>query len=93
MVFHVRISNTGQQFQARAGETVLQAALRQGVQLPWGCGGGVCGSCLGQVLEGRMVYPDGLPLALFESDQAQGMGLFCVGCPVTDLVIHVPELG
>ncbi|HPQ97586.1 MAG TPA: 2Fe-2S iron-sulfur cluster-binding protein, partial [Thiolinea sp.] len=91
MPFRVQVSNTGQQFQVAAGETVLQAALRQGVSLPWGCAAGVCGSCLGRVLEGRMVYPHGPPLALFEPDRARGLGLFCVGCPVTDLVIHVPE--
>ena len=91
-MFTVRIKNTSLQFTASAEETVLQAALRQDVYLPWGCGGGICGMCMGQVLEGRMVYPDGPPLALFEEDEEQGKGLVCTGYARSDLLLELPEL-
>lgn len=93
MKYRVTILQTPFQFDVRAGETVLQAALRQEVPVPWGCGGGVCGVCMGKIVSGDMHYPDGEPLALFEEDAAAGMGLFCVGYPTSDLVLDVPEMG
>ena len=92
MPYHVTIQNTPYCFQVKAGETVLQAALRQDIPVPWGCGGGVCGVCLGQIVVGKMIYPDGEPLALFEADAAGGKGLFCIGIPASDLVLRVPEM-
>lgn len=93
MRYTVTIQNTPYSFQVEKGETVLQAALRLDIPVPWGCGGGVCGVCMGQIVSGELVYPDGEPLALFEEDAASGKGLFCVGHPATDLVLDVPEMG
>ncbi|MEN9502089.1 MAG: hypothetical protein RI964_1374 [Pseudomonadota bacterium] len=90
--FTVTIRNAAHNFTVQAGETVLQAALRQCVPMPWGCGGGICGVCLGQIVSGQMHYPDGEPLALFEEDAAAGKGLFCVGVPCSDLVLDMPEM-
>ncbi|SEA85330.1 MAG: 2Fe-2S iron-sulfur cluster-binding protein [Candidatus Thiothrix putei] len=92
MSYTVTILDTPFQFQVNAGETVLQAALRQEIPVPWGCGGGICGVCMTKVVSGEMVYPDGDPLALFEEDAEAGMGLFCVGEPRSDLVLAVPEM-
>lgn len=89
--YTVRIRNTQYQFTVESGETILQAALRQGVELPWGCGNGICGVCMGDILEGELEYP-APPLALFEADEAMGKGLFCVGFPRSDLLLHIPEM-
>lgn len=93
MNYRVTILQTPFRFDVTAGETVLQAALRQEIPVPWGCGGGVCGVCMGKIVSGDMHYPDGEPLALFEEDAMAGMGLFCVGYPRSDLVLDVPEMG
>lgn len=93
MSWWVSIQNTLYTFQVETGETVLQAALRAKVPLPWGCGAGVCGVCLGTIVSGDMAYPEGEPLALFEEDAAMGKGLFCVGVPQSDLILSIPELG
>lgn len=93
MAYTVTIQNTPYRFQVNEGESVLEAALRQDIPLPWGCGGGICGTCMGQIVEGELVYPDGDPIALFEEDAAEGKGLFCVGCPRSDLLLNIPELG
>ena len=91
MAFTVRLLNTPYHFNAEPTETVLEAALRQDVPMPWGCGGGMCGVCMGQVVAGEMVYTHP-PLALFEEDEAEGKGLFCCGYARSDLVLDVPEL-
>ena len=90
--YTVTIRDTPYQFTVQAGETVLQAALRQQIPMPWGCAAGICGVCLGQIVSGQMHYPDGEPLALFEEDAADGTGLFCVGVPLSDLVLAIAEM-
>ena len=40
----VTLSPSKRRFQVEDGETVLAAALRQGVHLPYGCRTGSCGS-------------------------------------------------
>ncbi len=90
-VYTVRIKNTQYQFTVGADETVLSAALRQGVESPWGCGSGVCGVCMGDILEGKLEYPSP-PMALFEGDEASGKGLLCVGLPRSDLLLYIPEM-
>ena len=49
---------------AEPGESVLDAALRQGLALPYGCRNGACRSCKGRILEGDVDYPHGAPKSL-----------------------------
>ncbi len=87
----VTIQSTGERFEVEQGETILQAALRQGVQLPHGCYNGICGACISRVISGWIAYPAGAPLALFE--EAPDKGLCCVGQPRGDVVIEPDHLG
>jgi CDP-4-dehydro-6-deoxyglucose reductase len=89
--FTVTIHSTGTQFPVEKGETILQAALRQGIALPCGCHNGICGTCISRILSGEIDYPDGQPMALFDEDE--GKGLCCVGHPRGDLVIEPEHLG
>ena len=93
MPYTVTIPSTGVRFTVEAGETILQAGLRQGVTLPYGCHGGMCGVCISRVLEGRITYPEGPPLALAEEDANENKGLCCVGHPGSDLVIEPVNAG
>jgi ferredoxin len=88
MTCTVTIRPTGERFLVQAGETILQAAQRQGVPLPYGCDSGICGVCIIRVIEGCIEYPDGDPMALFAEDVQAGKGLCCVGHPRGDLVIE-----
>lgn len=91
--YTVRIQHTDYQFAVVENETILKAALRQDIPLPWGCTGGICGVCMGSVLAGSIEYVNGSPLALFEEDAAEGKALFCCAYPRSDVMILVPELG
>ena len=90
--FQVTLAGSDRSFLVRQGESILTAALRQGVMLPYSCKNGTCGSCKGQVLEGEVHYPFHPPLALERSDIAQGYALMCQAEPVEDLVIAVREI-
>jgi len=92
MSYSVRIEPTNHVFQVEEGESVLDAALRQSVTLPYGCRGGGCGACKGQLLEGTISYPDGLPGGLSEDDHNKGYALFCQAEPNSDLVIKSKEV-
>jgi CDP-4-dehydro-6-deoxyglucose reductase len=90
--FQVTISASGASFTVNEGESVLTAALRQGVMLPYSCKNGTCGSCKGLLESGEVHYPFHPPLALERSDIAEGYTLLCQAEPVEDLVVKVREI-
>ena len=91
MTFRVIVRPSGHEFDTEAGETVLEAAMRQGVELPYGCRGGACGSCAGYVVSGEVAYDDE-PMALTEDMQAGNKALFCMASPLSDLEISIQEV-
>lgn len=52
MSFRIHIDGSDVEFPAESGQSVLDAALAAGVELPYSCRKGVCGNCLGRVLDG-----------------------------------------
>jgi len=92
MSYKVTIEPSKHEFQVEDGESVLDAALRQGLILPYSCRGGTCGTCAGKVVEGDVHYPQGRPEALSETEEAIGQALFCQARPKTDLVIEAREV-
>nr|WP_297457928.1 benzoate 1,2-dioxygenase electron transfer component BenC [uncultured Halomonas sp.] len=75
----------------KAGETVLDAAYRQKVNLPMDCSDGVCGTCKGQCEQGAFdLGDDYLEEALSEEEEAEGKVLTCQMVPSSDCVIQVP---
>jgi CDP-4-dehydro-6-deoxyglucose reductase len=83
---------TRQTFAAETGETVLDAALRAGLNLPHSCKGGHCGSCRARVLRGRFVYPRGRTAGLTEDEEAEGYALLCAAHASTDLEVETREI-
>ena len=93
MSYHVTIQPSGHEFQVADNESVLDAALREkGSVLPYGCCNGTCGSCMGTILSGKVVYPEGRPPGLSEREQAEGKTLLCQARPRSDLVIEAREV-
>ncbi len=92
MTFQVTVTPSGRQFDCDEGETVLSAALRAGVGLPYGCKNGACGSCKGKVTAGQVVHGNHQQKALSDAEEAQGMSLFCCAKPSSDLTIEVREI-
>ena len=92
MGFRVRLENSGRSFEVEAGETLVEAALRQGIGLPYGCRSGACGACIGTLRSGRVEYPGGLPPALEKRRETDDQAVFCQAVPASDLVIQVREV-
>lgn len=96
MTFTVSVQPAGRTFTVEADEPVLQAAIRQGVGLPYGCKDGACGSCKSRLLEGRVVHGTHQAKALSTDEEAAGLMLTCCAIPQTDVVIEarsVPGAG
>jgi CDP-4-dehydro-6-deoxyglucose reductase len=93
MPYQVTIQPSGHQFNVNDDETILEAALREGFSLPYGCRNGACGSCKGKVLSGQLDYGAHSPTALKDEEKAQGRALFCRAKPLSDLTIEAKEIG
>jgi CDP-4-dehydro-6-deoxyglucose reductase len=90
--YQVELKKSGRTFVVEEDETVLEAAIRQGVQLPYGCKNGACGSCKGKVLEGRVEHGDHSQSALSTLDETAGASLLCCAHPKSNLLIDVREI-
>ncbi len=91
MRHRVQIKPSEHQFYVETNETVLDAALRQGINLRYGCRNGACGACKGKLLTGDIYY-DNDPIALTDDDQEQDLVLFCSALADSELVIEVEEV-
>ena len=92
MSFTVSIQPSGHQFQVDDHETVLAAALRHSIGLPYGCKNGACGSCKGKVVAGQLQHGPHQDSALTAEEEASGLALFCCAKPHTDLTIECREV-
>ncbi|BEI43249.1 MULTISPECIES: CDP-6-deoxy-delta-3,4-glucoseen reductase [unclassified Polynucleobacter] len=92
MQYQVELKKSGRTFTVEADETVLEAAIRQGVQLPYGCKNGACGSCKGKVLQGWIEHGDHSQSALSALDETAGATLLCCAHPKSNVLIDVREI-
>jgi CDP-4-dehydro-6-deoxyglucose reductase len=75
------------------GETILDAALRAGLNLPHSCKGGHCSSCRARIRAGNILYPRGRPLGLLAEEEREGYALLCQAHATgADLEIEVREI-
>ena len=96
MTFTVTVQPSGRSFAVEHDEPILQAAIRQGVGLPYGCKDGACGSCKCRLLEGSVRHGTRQAKALSADEEAAGFMLTCCGVPQGDVVIEarsVPGAG
>lgn len=91
MTYQVTIAATGTSFIVENEETVLAAALRQGIGLPYGCRNGQCGSCKAKLQSGHVHYRT-QPEALTPTEQQHGFALLCQAYPQSDLIIDSEEI-
>ncbi|KQR45885.1 CDP-6-deoxy-delta-3,4-glucoseen reductase [Acidovorax sp. Leaf160] len=84
----ISVQPSGRTFTAQAGESILAAAIRSGVGLPYGCKDGACGSCKCKKLSGSVVHGDHQSKALSAAEADAGFVLTCCAQPLTDVVLE-----
>lgn len=82
----IKVDDRSMEFDlAFGGETILDAALKQGADLPFACKGGVCCTCRAKVVEGTVNME--LNYALEADEVEQGFVLTCQAHPTSDHVV------
>ena len=72
-------------FKMDSKTTVLTAALKEGLDAPYSCQGGVCSSCLAKVTEGKAVMDKNSILSKEEIEE--GLILTCQAHPITQKIV------
>jgi CDP-4-dehydro-6-deoxyglucose reductase len=86
----ITLSRSGKSFTVDRNETILEAALRHEIWLPYACRGGTCGTCRAIVVAGAVVY-QALP-ACMRRPVSHGETLLCCAKPLGDVTLDVAEL-
>jgi vanillate O-demethylase ferredoxin subunit len=86
--FKVVLAKSGKEFIVPPGKTILDTLLDAGMDIPYSCMEGVCGTCETKVLEG---IPDHRDLILTEEEHAAGksMMICCSGAKSEKLVLDL----
>lgn len=92
MSFKIRVPASGHEFTAEENEPILEAAIRQGIGLPYGCRNGACGKCAGDVISGETSTDSEALRAQAKKEYDEGRTLFCQACANSDLEIKVHEI-
>jgi len=85
----VRFEPVGIEMDVEEGETVLDAAFRQGVSLMHGCKEGQCGSCKSQLIEGDIELLKYSTFALPEYERETNHVLLCRTHAYSDLTVEL----
>ena len=96
MNHRITLQPSGLVFEVHRDETLLAAAIRQGVGLPYGCKDGACGSCKSRLLDGRVLHGAHQLKALSPVEEVAGLVLTCCATPQTDCALEarsVPGVG
>lgn len=77
MTAQVKVRPSGHEFSVEGHDTLLQAGLRAGLKLNYGCGNGTCGMCKVRVTSGQVVKTQSFDYPLSEAEKGQGYTLMC----------------
>jgi propane monooxygenase reductase subunit len=87
----VRLAPFGVEFECEESESVLNAALRAGISLRYGCKHGGCGSCKVQLIEGEVDHAGDSASAISEAERDAGIALLCCAHPLEDIVVELAD--
>ena len=68
-------------FEMSQKQTLLEAALKQGLDVPYSCQGGICSSCICRITEGEAILKKNQILT--DAEIAEGLTLACQAHPTT----------
>lgn len=86
MTRRVTIEGSEVGFDCELGQSLLDAGLKAGIELPYSCRKGVCGNCAGGVVAGDVTGIGGG--AMVNEACAPGQLLFCLCTPTSDVVLR-----
>lgn len=84
-VHKIQLQRTGKEFDCRADQTILQAAVAAGLRLPFSCTSGACGTCKSKKISGHVEIKHAGGIRQREIDQ--GWILPCCSKPFSDIAL------
>ena len=91
MAAQVRILPSGHEFFIEGSDSILEAGLRGGLALDYGCSNGNCGKCKAKVVSGQVKKICPHDYVLSETEKGLGYILTCANTAVTDVVLEAEE--
>ncbi len=91
MAANVKLIPSGHDFFVEGSESILEASVRAGLRLGYGCSSGNCGDCKARVLSGETWKIRDHDYVISEREKAMGYILTCSQTAVTDLVMEAAE--
>ncbi|MGA9666473.1 MAG: 2Fe-2S iron-sulfur cluster-binding protein [Gallionella sp.] len=93
MSAQVTIQPSGHVFSVESNDTLLEAALRAGVSLSYGCNNGNCGECRARLVSGEVKKVRAHDYVLSQAEKDAGVILMCSCAAVNDVVIEAGVAG
>ena len=93
MTAHATILPSGHEFIVESNDTLLEAALRAGVSLNYGCSNGNCGECKARLVSGEVKKVRAHDFVLRQAEKDAGAILLCSYAPINDVVIEATVAG
>lgn len=84
----VTVLPSKQDFLVEGHDTLLEAAMRSGIPLNYGCSGGNCGLCKAKVVSGEVKKTRQHDFVISDAEKSQGYVLLCSNTAVSDVVIE-----
>ena len=78
-------------FLIEKNETLLEAALRSGLSVDYGCSNGACGKCQAKVISGQIEKSGFQDYVFSEAEKLAGQILLCRCIALTDAVLETKE--
>ncbi len=92
MAFQIVVQPSGRSFSVEGDETLLSAGIRQGLNMPYGCKDGACGSCKCKKISGEVQLGTYQTKALSDEELAQGLVLTCCAKALSDVVLESKQV-
>ena len=91
MSAHVQVKPSGREFFVDGNDSLLEAALRAGLSLDYGCSIGSCGKCKARIVSGQVQRTRHSDYALTAAEKNAGVVLMCCNTALADLVMEARE--
>jgi CDP-4-dehydro-6-deoxyglucose reductase, E3 len=91
MAASVKIIPSGHEFFVEGNESILDASVRAGLKLAYGCSSGNCGACKARVMSGEVWKIRDHDYVISERERQMGYMLACSNTAVTDITLEAAE--
>jgi NAD(P)H-flavin reductase/ferredoxin len=91
LTYRITLEPFGVTFECAEDESILDAAIRTGIALRYGCKHGGCGTCKARILDGEVDLDQASGFALMEYEREAGLALLCSAIPLEDVVVQLDD--